>query len=315
MSEQQKPRTDFAAFLREMTGHRLLHMGHLDADCDALGSAYALSCMLPGDVGFAQGLKTSARDLAAWLGLRPLIDPDPAAYEYTIIYDTNGPGLLGVPLPARYALFDHHVPGGHRYYESGSELAAQAEWCWVRPVESTCSLLIDLFADQGLPISREMGVALAAGIVTDTGWLRTARAEGLRRLAAAMAPASLYLEDVLAAIDGPKRRAVRRSAVLAAVCGVRETPVDDWSVLAAETDSHDHGFAVVSALGRLGGDVCAVSFPKNGQAMVMAEGGERGGLGDKGVRTRGRPYASAGAVGSVRGGSGGSAAGDSLDET
>jgi hypothetical protein len=154
---------------------------------------------------------------------------------------------------------------------SGSALAARAEWCWVRPVESTCSLLIDLFTDQGLPICHEMGVALAAGIVTDTQWLRTARAEGLRRLAAAMSPASLYLEDVLAAIDGPKRRAVRRSAVLAAVCGVRETPVGEWSVLAAETDSHDHGFAVISALGRLGGDVCAVGFPKNGQAMVMVE--------------------------------------------
>ena len=36
-------RSDFPAFLNAMTGLRLLHMGHRDADCDALGSAYAMS--------------------------------------------------------------------------------------------------------------------------------------------------------------------------------------------------------------------------------------------------------------------------------
>jgi phosphoesterase RecJ-like protein len=264
-------RIDFPAFLDTLRGRRLLHLGHKDADCDALGSAYAMSRLLPGDVGFAQGLKTSARDLAQWLGLNPLIDPHPAAYEYTIIYDTLNLNLLGVPLPARYALFDHHVPGGHRFSSSHNELAAEAEWCWVRPVESTCSVLADLFQTHAVPVNREMAIALAAGIVTDTVWLQLANAAALRRLATVLEPCELYLEDVLAVIDSPNRRATRRSAVLAAVRGVQETLAGPWSILATETDSHDHGFAVITTLSRLGGDVRAVSFPKKDQAMVMVE--------------------------------------------
>ncbi len=266
--------SDFPAFLEAMGGRHILHVGHKDADCDALGSAYALSCLLPGDVGFAQGLKTSARDLAEWLGLTSLIDPDPTAYEYTIIYDTNTPDLLGIPLPVRYALFDHHVPGGHRYASFRNELADGAEWCWVQPLESTCSVLADLFLAYTVPIHREMAVALAAGMITDTGWLRLANAATLRRLAAVLDPSGLCLEDVLMVIDSPSRRATRRSAVLAAVRGVEERQSGGWSILTAETDSHDHGFAVIAALDRLGGDVNVVGFPKGEKAMVMIESNE-----------------------------------------
>ncbi len=273
MTDVNVGRSDFGAFMRAMAGVRLLHLGHRDADCDALGSAYAMSRVLPGDVGFAQGLKASARDLAAWLALYPIIAPDPSAYDYTILYDTNGPALLGLPLPARYALFDHHVPGGHRDASFRSELAPGAEWCWVEALESTCSVLVEQFLAHGIALDVRMSVALAAGIVTDTGWLETANAGALRRLAAVLAPSGLYLEDVSAAIDSPNRRAARRSAVVAALRGVREYRVGPWGILTAHTDSHDHGFAVTAALLRLGADVCAVCFPKRERAMVMAECG------------------------------------------
>jgi len=273
---------DFLAFLEAMRGRRLLHLGHKDADCDALGSAYALSCLLPGDVGFVHGLKTSARDLAEWIGLKFLIDQDPAAYEYTIIYDTVTPSLLGIPVPSRYALFDHHEPGNRRYASSHSELANGAEWAWVRPVESTCSLLVDLFQAHAVTIDRKVATALAAGIVTDTSWLRTADAPALRRLATVLESAGLYVEDVLAVIDSPSRRAARRSAMLNAVRGMHERVSGGWSILATETDSHDHGFAALEVLNHLGGDVSVVSFPKGNQAMVMVTCGgvvvERAGI-------------------------------------
>ena len=162
---------DFGAFLRAMEGLKLLHLGHKDADCDALGSAYAMSCLLPGDVGFALGLKTSAQDLARWLEVRPITDPDPEAYDFTIIYDTHSANLLGLEVPERYALFDHHVPGGHRYSDFHNELQANAVWSWVLPLESTCSILGQLLDAHGLLSSRRMRIALAAGLVTDTAWL------------------------------------------------------------------------------------------------------------------------------------------------
>ncbi len=116
-----------------------------------------------------------------------------------------------------------------------------------------------------------MCVALAAGLVTDTAWLRVADGPALRRLANVLEAADLYLEDVLAAIDSPARQAERRAAVLAALRGVTEWRALGWSVLSAETDSHDHGFALVAALQRLGGDVRVVAFPRDHMAMAMIE--------------------------------------------
>ena len=283
MKQAPKQAPDFGEFLHVMDGQRLLHLGQKDADCDALASAYAMSCVLPGDVGFAQGLKTSAQDLAAWLECAPQIDPDPTGYDYVIIYDTNSPKLLGLPVPERFALFDHHLPGGHRYSDSYNQLMADAEWSWVKPLESTCSILAELFAQHNVASTRRMRVSLAAGIVTDTAWLEMANGPALRRLAGVLEPSDLYLEDVFQAIDTPQRRGSRRSAVLEALRSVRETIAGPWCILAAETDSHDHGFALSSALRRLGGDVCAVAFPKEGRSMVMVECGsvltERTGIG------------------------------------
>jgi nanoRNase/pAp phosphatase (c-di-AMP/oligoRNAs hydrolase) len=258
-------------FLEAMRGKRLLHLGHKDADCDALGSAFALSCLLPGDVGFARGVKASAHDLAQWLGLTVLIDPDPSEYDYVIIYDTLNRSVLGLPLPARYALFDHHEPGGHRYADFHNELADGAEWAWVWPAESTCSLLIDLFRSCEIEIDQRMAVALAAGIMTDTVWLHHADAGALRRLAAVLDVAKLYVEDVLAVIDGPDRKAARRPAVLQAIRGAQEKTAGDWSILSAETDTQDNGFVVVAALKQLGGEICIAGFSKGDGAMVLAD--------------------------------------------
>jgi nanoRNase/pAp phosphatase (c-di-AMP/oligoRNAs hydrolase) len=263
--------SDFGAFLQAMEGQSLLHLGHKDADCDALASAYAMSCLLPGDVGFAQGLKTSAQDLARWLDFCPLIDPDPGAYDFTIIYDTHSPSLLGLAVPERYALFDHHVPGGHRYSDFQNELRAEAAWSWVLPLESTCSILAELLAANNLLLDRRMRIALAAGLVTDTAWLDLANGAALRRLATILEGADLYLEDVFMAIDSPLRRVSRRSAVLKSLRDAQETTIGPWSTLSAVTDSHDHGFAVASAFRRLGADVCAVAFPKEGRSMAMVE--------------------------------------------
>jgi nanoRNase/pAp phosphatase (c-di-AMP/oligoRNAs hydrolase) len=264
---------DFLEFLEAMRGRRLLHVAHRDADCDALGSAYALSRLLPGDVGAAQGLKASARDLAEALGFTPLIDPDPAAYDYTVIYDTPSLDLLGLPLPARYALFDHHTTRWFRHGEHDfhSELAEGAEWAWVAPRAATSALLVDLFIAHGLPIDREMGLALGAGIVTDTEWLKFAGPGSLRSLAALLEAAEIRMEDVLATVDGPRRSAARRSAALAALRGVQEHQVGPGSLLVTRTDSHDHGFVVIAALLRLGGDLAVVSFPKDERSMVMVE--------------------------------------------
>jgi hypothetical protein len=231
-----------------------------------------MSCLLPGDIGCAQGIRGAARGLADWLGIEPLIDPDLTAYEYVIFYDTINPDLVGLPMPARYALFDHHnTSGGHRYGSFCNELAEGAEWCWLRPVESTCSLLADLYLAHDVPITGKMAVALAAGIVTDTGWMQSADADAFRRLAQVLEPTGMYLEDVAAIVESRGQRAARRPGVLSALRDVKERSVGPWSILSVEANAEDHIGVLTDVLNRVGGDICATVCSTNGRTKVTVE--------------------------------------------
>lgn len=262
--------SNFPAFLTAMRGKRILHIGHKYADCDALGSAYAISRVLPGDLGFLSGLKISAHSLARWLGIEWIEKPNPADYEYTILYDILRPDLLGVPVPARYAIFDHHESGGHRFSTLHNELADGAEWGWVWPVESTCSMVLDLFQKHAIPIDQKMGVALAAGIVTDTIRLRQAHAPALHRLAVALEAARMHVEDVWAVLEPRHVRDARRPALLESLRNIREVKNQGWSFLVSEIDTQDNGFVVMDALIHFGGDVAVVGFPRWGRSMVVS---------------------------------------------
>ena len=261
--------SNFPAFLAAMRGRRLLHLGHKHADCDALGSAYAMSQVLPGDVGFHCGMKVQAQALAEWLELECLDGPHPADYEYTIIYDTLSVPLLGVPLPEYYAIFDHHESGGHRFSTIHNELADQAEWGWVLPVELTCSLLIDLFLEHAVPIDPKMAVALAAGIVTDTVRLRQAHSPALRRLSVVLEIANLHVEDIWAVLENPAVRAARRPALLNSLRTISEIEQNGWSMLMAEIDSQDNAFVLMDTIIQLGWDIGVVGFSKGENTMVI----------------------------------------------
>jgi len=177
--------------------------------------------------------------------------------------------MLGVPVPARYAVFDHHESGGHRFSTIHNELADGAEWGWVKPVESTCSLLIDLFLENGFLIDQKMGVALAAGIVTDTIRLRQAHAAALRRLGTALEAADMHVEDIWAVLEPQDIRAERRPAILESLRNIREIKHLGWSALISEIDSQDNGVVITDALIQFGGDMAVVGVPKWGQAMVI----------------------------------------------
>jgi len=261
--------SDFLAFLTAMQGKRLLHIGHKHADCDALGSAYAMSRLLPGDLGFAFGLKVSAQSLAKWLEIEWLDNPDPVDYEYTILYDTVTADILGVPVPECYAIFDHHESGGHRFSTIQNELADEAEWGWVKPVDSTCSLLIDLFQKHAIPIDQKMGVALAAGIVTDTIRLRQAHSGALYRLSIALQAADRHVEDIWSILEPRDIRSARRPAILESLRNIREVNQNGWSILVSEIDSQDNGFVIMDTLIQFGGDMAMIGFPKEDQSMVI----------------------------------------------
>ncbi len=249
----------------------MLYLMHRDADCDALGAAFALSTHLPGTLGVNGGLKTSALDLVESLGVIIERFPQVNAFGHVILVDTPNEELVGGRLPAEYSIIDHHVGGGVRFTHFENTLVPKALFAFVEPLEATCALVWDLLLAVDFPISRPAGLALLAGILTDTVWLSIAPPAALRRVGDIMEHTGLTLEDVYAAIDGESRSAVRRKATLKAIQSAREFDAGGLAIIAAITNNHDNGFAVSVALVRLGADIRIVAFEKNGEAMVMVE--------------------------------------------
>ena len=270
--EAQMPDDDFMTFLWAHRGRRILYLVHRQADCDAIGSAYAMSTVLPGDVGCFQGIKTSGADLASSLNMPVIIDPCVNAYEAVVIMDTMSADLVGGPLPAEYSLIDHHIAGGHRHSDFRNTLLPAAKWAWVHPREATCVVVTELLIAHSLPISRAAGLALLAGMMTDTAMLERAGPSSFRALATVMETTGLTLSDASIAFTPRFRHPEHRRVILDALQNLRAEQAGPWSMVLAVTDTPDHAFVVISALVSLLADVRLVAFPSdNSSSMIIIE--------------------------------------------
>ena len=266
------PQDDFMTFLAAHRGRRILYLAHRQADCDAIGSAYAMSTVLAGAVGCFQSIKTSGADLASSLNLTVLINPSVNEYEAVVIMDTMNTDLLGAPLPPEFSLIDHHIAGGHRHSDFHNTLLPAAKWAWVQPREATCVVVTELLMAHALPISRSAGLALLAGIMTDTSMLERAGPSSFRALAAIMEATGLSLSDATIAFTPHIRHPELRRVILAALRNLRVEQADRWSMALAVTDTLDHAFFINSALVSLLADVRLVAFPSDGSsAMIIIE--------------------------------------------
>jgi bifunctional oligoribonuclease and PAP phosphatase NrnA len=266
------PQDDFMTFLSAHRGRRVLYLAHRQADCDAIGSAYAMSTVLPGDVGCFQGIKTSGADLASTLNLTVSINPSVNAYEAVVIMDTMNADLVGAPLPSKYSLIDHHIAGGHRHSNFHNTLLPAAKWAWVQPREATCVVVTELLTAHALPLSRAAGLALLAGIMTDTAMLERAGPSSFRALTTIMETTGLSLSDATIAFTPRIRHPELRRVILDALRDLRVEQVGSWSMVLAVTDTLDHAFFVNSALVSLLADVRLVAFPSdNFSSMIIIE--------------------------------------------
>jgi hypothetical protein len=115
-----------------------------------------------------------------------------------------------------------------------------------------------------------MGVALAAGIVTDTVRLRQANGSALRHLSIALDAAGMYVEDIWAVLENSAVRAARRPAILNSLHTIREVKHHGWSILVAEINSQDNAFVIMDTIIQLGWDIGLIGFPKGRGTMVIS---------------------------------------------
>jgi nanoRNase/pAp phosphatase (c-di-AMP/oligoRNAs hydrolase) len=146
---------------------KTLAVGHVNADPDAVGAAIAVAEAFPHvTVGAFSGLNKSAQRLAEALGVNVVIDPRVEDFEAVVVCDATSPSQLAAKDPSQYAsaiFIDHHQPSnfaGSPYYWSDARYKA------------TCEMALYLTRRAGAHLTERAQVAIAAGILTDTGRFR-----------------------------------------------------------------------------------------------------------------------------------------------
>ncbi len=145
---------------------------HLNADFDALSSAFAASKLYPDAVIVLPGSQERGlrefflRSGGYFIDVKKMKDVDLDRLKRLVIVDTKQKGRLGplaelVDRPGiELHVFDHHPSA------PGDIEAAQTVF---RPVGANVTIMVDLLRDKGLPIGPDEATFLALGIYEDTG--------------------------------------------------------------------------------------------------------------------------------------------------
>lgn len=157
---------------KELTGKRKVVLVHGNADMDAMGSAYAISKAFPdADIFAPNGIDRITKVVVDKLDVKFLENCDISTYEQVIVVDTSSPEQLEMDqtVPDDAVVIDHHSITGkwdhirHFHCEEGRT--------------SCCEIVKDLLDTAGIEITRDMGLMLLGGMITDSGHFQFAKPE------------------------------------------------------------------------------------------------------------------------------------------
>ncbi|HEY3419768.1 MAG TPA: DHH family phosphoesterase [Methanomassiliicoccales archaeon] len=168
---------------------------HGNADPDALGCGYAIAKAFPdADICAPGGLDKISKVIAMKLNLKVLDRMDMTEYDQVVVVDTSSPDQLGEfsSVPANAIIIDHHARSdrwGDRTYYCDDKKKSCAE------------IVYQLLRVAGIGIERDVGLALLAGMLTDSGHFRYSNAGLLRSFADLMEEAGLEIDEVTSVTD------------------------------------------------------------------------------------------------------------------
>jgi len=240
---------------------RVLYLCHRNADPDAIGSAFALSQAFGGTIGVVDDLSRTGDALAAIIGARITINPDPASYDLVVVVDTSVRLQLGSFAPARYALIDHHLDKG---------LLKDAEFYIQKPCKSTSEIVWAVLGQSRVHVTREMALGLLVGIISDTGRFKRSTPQAFRAASELLRAGELDYEDALQALSVPSDIS-RRIAILKAASRAEIERLGDWLLAITYVNSFEGSAAM--ALVDLGADVAFAAGVHEESCRISARAG------------------------------------------
>ncbi|MCX6651142.1 MAG: DHH family phosphoesterase [Methanomassiliicoccales archaeon] len=234
---------------------------HGNADPDALGSAYALAKAFPPAVIFpVEGLDRTSKNVSARLGMELLTRVE-RSYPLIVVLDTSSPEQLGIfsQMQGDMIIIDHHCPST-KWEGRGTYLCDDSK-------RSCAELVLEIIQKAGRPITRDMAMALCAGILTDTGHFRFSNPGSLRAFASLIEGSNLSMEEVLAITESPVDIS-ERVAQMKGGQRLRFERVGEYIVAVSQGSSFES--SVCKALLNLGADIAFVASQRNQEFRLSA---------------------------------------------
>jgi nanoRNase/pAp phosphatase (c-di-AMP/oligoRNAs hydrolase) len=148
-------------------------------------------CFPPAAIYAPDGIDRVARMVSEKLGANILEECDISEYDLVVVVDTSSPEQFGpsfAGIPEGSIIIDHHRPTG--------------KWDGMRFVcddtkVSCCELIYDIIRGSGIKVSRNTGMALLCGMLTDSGHFSFANAQTLRAFADIMDVTGIGMDEAM----------------------------------------------------------------------------------------------------------------------
>lgn len=249
--------------LKELEKGKKCVLLHVNADPDALGSAIALSLAFPDvSIGAVGGLSKNGKYLQKNLGIEVLEEPDISMYDKVVVVDTPSPERLGEFKDRlnNIIVIDHH----YKTFDWGTELT------YVDEDKTSCGEIVYQILRLGeKEITHRIGIALLAGILTDTGKFSYANACTLKTFGEIMEAARVGMEEVLSVFeDEHETDYSKKISRLKGAQRLRYETEEGYIVAVSQVGSFESG--VCSALLSLGVDVAFVGSQRDDEFRISA---------------------------------------------
>ncbi|HVO77969.1 MAG TPA: DHH family phosphoesterase [Methanomassiliicoccales archaeon] len=239
---------------------RKLVLVHGNADPDALGCAYAVSSSFPNVTACAPGgTDRISKVIADKLDFRITSKADTDDFDVVIVLDTSSPDqLLPMVPPDGSIVIDHHAKSdkwhGMTYYCDDSK-------------RSCAEIVLELIKLAKVPLSRDAGLALLAGMLTDSGHFKYSNPGLLKAFAEIMESKKIDIDEVLTLTDLDQDISERISQLKGAQ-RIKFERLGDHLVVT----SHGSAFesSVCRSLLMLGADIAFVGSQRGGEFRISA---------------------------------------------
>ena len=247
-----------------LKGKNKVILVHGNADMDAIGSAYAIAeCFPPARIFAPNGVDRVARMVIDKMNVDVLTECDLSGYEMVVVVDTSSPEqLAGIEVPTNSVVIDHHRPTD--------------KWVDMQLIcddsrVACCEIVHGILRASDVKMSRNVGMALLCGMLTDSGHFSFANAQMLRTFADVMDETGIKMDEAIEF----SRSEVGISERIAVMKGLERSKFDRVGEMIVAT-SYGGSFeaTVCRAILNAGADVVFVGSQRNDTFRLSARAGQ-----------------------------------------